>query len=100
MTTGKKDNSSLSSITQRIEEEDIPYILKGKVEKKFFDQKKKNIDRYIIQLSFIYMYDKVQNDILIFISCFVNHSFLAMSIMHHDDKWSYFALQNELILKQ
>lgn len=100
MTTGKKDNSSLSSITQWIEEEDIPYILKGKVEKKFFDQKKK-IDRYIIQLSFIYMYyDKVENIILIFISCFVNHSFLAMSIMHHDDKWSYFALQNELILKQ
>lgn len=81
MTTGKKDNSSLSSITQRIEEEDIPYILKGKVEKKFFDQKKKNIDRYIIQLSFTYMYDKVENIILIFISCFVNHSFLAMSIM-------------------
>lgn len=44
----------------------------------------KKIDR-----SFIYMYDKVENNILIFISCFVNHSFLAMNIMHHDDKWSY-----------
>lgn len=42
LTTGKKDNSSLSSITQWIEEEDIPYILKvkGKVEKKFWPPKK------------------------------------------------------------
>lgn len=52
MTTGKKDNSSLSSITQRIEEEDIPYILKGKVEKKFFDQKKKKI---LIDISFNFL---------------------------------------------
>lgn len=51
LTTGKKDNSSLSSITQRIEEEDIPYILKGKVEKKFFDQKKK----ILIDISFNFL---------------------------------------------
>lgn len=90
ISTGKKDNSSLSSITQSIEEEDIPYILKGKVEKKNFDQKKN--DRYIIQLSFIYMYDKVENIILIFISCFVNHSFLAMSIMMINEVILYYKM--------